>query len=100
MYSVSHGSVGAATLLELIDCRNGQFCLDDLWDFSLGWLMVKFSVLGVLNGLISAVLAIGLLPYLSLPLVSHHRSAYWSFRINHPLLRKLLMEAPGVTIIA
>lgn len=60
------------------------------------WLMVKFSVLGVLNGLISAVLAIGLLPYLesAFGITSSIRLLEFS-NPNHPLLRKLLMEAPG-----
>ncbi|MGI6081771.1 MAG: HD family phosphohydrolase [Limnochordia bacterium] len=60
------------------------------------WALVKFSVLGVVNGVISAVLAIGLLPYLES--VFGMTSAIRLLELsnpNHPLLRKLLMEAPG-----
>ena len=60
------------------------------------WTLVKYSVLGVVNGVISAVLAIGMLPYLES--VFGMTSAIRLLELsnpNHPLLRKLLMEAPG-----
>lgn len=64
--------------------------------FRTEWFMVKWSVLGVVNGLISAVLAIGFLPYLetAFGITSSIRLLELS-NPNHPLLRKLLMDAPG-----
>lgn len=60
------------------------------------WFMVKYSVLGVFNGLISAVLSIGFLPYLEtvFGITSSIRLLELS-NPNHPLLRQLLMDAPG-----
>src|SRR5690606_24533010 len=58
--------------------------------------MVKYSFLGVVNGLASAVGAIGLFPYLEsvFGITSSIRLLELS-NPNQPLLRKLLMEAPG-----
>ena len=58
--------------------------------------IIQYSFLGVLNGIVSAVGTIGLLPYLETMFVitSSIRLLELS-NPNHPLLRKLLMEAPG-----
>ncbi len=58
--------------------------------------MVQYSFLGVVNGLASAVGAIGLFPYLEsvFGITSSIRLLELS-NPNQPLLRKLLMEAPG-----
>jgi putative nucleotidyltransferase with HDIG domain len=58
--------------------------------------MLSYAVLGVVNGLVSAVLAIGLLPYLetAFDITSAIRLLELS-NPNHPLMRTLLMEAPG-----
>ncbi len=60
------------------------------------WYMLSYAVLGVVNGLVSAVLAIGLLPYLetAFDITSAIRLLELS-NPNHPLMRTLLMEAPG-----
>lgn len=58
--------------------------------------LLKFSVLGVFNGLVSAILAIGLLPYLEtlFGITSPIRLLELS-NSNQPLLRRLLIEVPG-----
>ena len=58
--------------------------------------MVTYSFLGLVNGLVSAIGAIGLFPYLEtvFGITSHIRLLELS-NPNQPLLRKLLMEAPG-----
>jgi len=58
--------------------------------------MVQYSPLGVINGLVSAIGAIGLFPYLEsvFGITSSIRLLELS-NPNQPLLRKLLMEAPG-----
>jgi len=58
--------------------------------------LIQYSFLGLLNGLVSAVGTIGLLPYLEtlFGITSSIRLLELS-NPNHPLLRKLLMEAPG-----
>lgn len=58
--------------------------------------VIQYSFLGVLNGIASAVGTIGLLPYLEtlFTITSSIRLLELS-NPNHPLLRKLLMEAPG-----
>lgn len=58
--------------------------------------LVRYSPLGVINGLLSAVGTIGLFPYLEtlFGITSSIRLLELS-NPNHPLLRKLLMEAPG-----
>jgi putative nucleotidyltransferase with HDIG domain len=58
--------------------------------------MVKYSALGLSNGLVSAIVTIGFLPYLEsvFQITSSIRLLELS-NPNHPLLRKLLMEAPG-----
>ena len=58
--------------------------------------MLKLSWLGLLNGIISAILTIGTLPYLET--IFHLTSAIRLLELanpNHPLLRRLLVEAPG-----
>lgn len=59
-------------------------------------LMIRYSFLGVVNGLASAVGAIGLFPYLEsvFGITSSIRLLELT-NPNQPLLRKLLMEAPG-----
>lgn len=56
----------------------------------------RYSFLGLVNGILSAVGAIGLLPYLEsvFGITSSIRLLELS-NPNHPLLRKLLLEAPG-----
>lgn len=58
--------------------------------------VIQYSFLGLLNGIVSAVGTIGLLPYLEtlFRITSSIRLLELS-NPNHPLLRKLLMEAPG-----
>src|SRR5690606_17374002 len=58
--------------------------------------LLQYSFLGLLNGVVSAVGTIGLLPYLEtlFRITSSLRLLELS-NPNHPLLRKLLMEAPG-----
>ncbi|HEY8416859.1 MAG TPA: HDIG domain-containing metalloprotein [Limnochordales bacterium] len=58
--------------------------------------LIQYSFLGLLNGIVSAVGTIGLLPYLEtvFGITSSIRLLELS-NPNHPLLRKLLMEAPG-----
>lgn len=58
--------------------------------------MIKYSFLGLVNGVVSAIGAIGLLPYLEtvFGITSSIRLLELS-NPNHPLLRKLLLEAPG-----
>ena len=58
--------------------------------------MIKYSFLGFVNGLASAVGAIGLFPYLEsvFGITSSIRLLELS-NPNQPLLRKLLMDAPG-----
>lgn len=58
--------------------------------------IIQYSFLGVVTGLVSAVGTIGLLPYLEtlFRITSSIRLLELS-NPNHPLLRKLLMEAPG-----
>lgn len=58
--------------------------------------LIQFSFLGLVNGLLAAVGTIGLLPYLEtlFGITSSIRLLELS-NPNHPLLRKLLMEAPG-----
>lgn len=58
--------------------------------------LVQYSFLGIVNGIVSAVGTIGLLPYLEtlFGITSSIRLLELS-NPNHPLLRKLLMEAPG-----
>lgn len=58
--------------------------------------LLQYSFLGVLNGIVSAVGTIGLLPYLEtlFRITSSLRLLELS-NPNHPLLRKMLMEAPG-----
>ena len=58
--------------------------------------MLKLSWLGLLNGIISAILTIGTLPYLET--IFHLTSAIRLLELanpNHPLLLRLLVEAPG-----
>lgn len=59
-------------------------------------LVIRYSFLGLFNGILSAVGAIGLLPYLEtvFGITSSIRLLELS-NPNHPLLRKLLLEAPG-----
>lgn len=58
--------------------------------------LIKYSFLGLVNGIVSAIGAIGLLPYLEtvFGITSSIRLLELS-NPNHPLLRKLLLEAPG-----
>lgn len=58
--------------------------------------LIQYSFLGLINGILSAVGAIGLLPYLEtvFGITSSIRLLELS-NPNHPLLRKLLLEAPG-----
>ena len=58
--------------------------------------IVKYSILGLGNGLFSAVLTIGFLPYLEsiFSITSSIRLLELS-NPNQPLLRRLLVEAPG-----
>lgn len=58
--------------------------------------LLKFAVLGIFNGLFSAILAIGLLPYLEslFGITSPIRLLELS-NSNQPLLRRLLIEVPG-----
>lgn len=58
--------------------------------------MITYSFLGLINGIVSAIGAIGLLPYLES--VFKVTSAIRLLELsnpNQPLLRRLLMEAPG-----
>lgn len=58
--------------------------------------LIQYSFLGVLNGIVSAVGTIGLLPYLeTLFVITSSIRLLELSNPNHPLLRKLLMEAPG-----
>lgn len=58
--------------------------------------LIQTSFLGVLNGIVSAVGTIGLLPYLeTLFVITSSIRLLELSNPNHPLLRKLLMEAPG-----
>lgn len=59
-------------------------------------MMLKLSWLGLLNGIVSAILTIGSLPYLEN--LFHLTSAIKLLELsnpNHPLLRRLLVEASG-----
>ncbi len=58
--------------------------------------LVRFAFLGLVNGIVSAVGAIGVLPYLEsvFGITSPLRLLELS-NPNHPLLRRLLLEAPG-----
>lgn len=60
------------------------------------WFMVRYALIGAVNGLASAVLAIGLLPYMEsvFGITSAIRLLELS-NPNHPLLKALLLEAPG-----
>lgn len=77
------GAVAAVTMVALGLVRSESF-------------MVTYSFLGLVNGLVSAIGAIGLFPYLEtvFGITSHIRLLELS-NPNQPLLRKLLMEAPG-----
>lgn len=58
--------------------------------------ILKHSYLGIINGIISAVLTIGFLPYLeSLFGITSSIKLLELSNPNQPLLRRLLMEAPG-----
>lgn len=58
--------------------------------------VIQYSFLGLLNGIVAAIATIGLLPYLEtlFGITSSIRLLELS-NPNHPLLRKLLMDAPG-----
>lgn len=58
--------------------------------------LVIHSYLGVLNGLLSSIMAIGVLPYLEsiFGITSAIRLLELS-NPNHPLLRRMMLEAPG-----
>lgn len=58
--------------------------------------VIQYSFLGLINGILAAVGTIGLLPYLEtlFGITSSIRLLELS-NPNHPLLRKLLMDAPG-----
>lgn len=59
-------------------------------------IILKNSYLGLINGVISAILTIGFLPYLeSLFGITSSIKLLELSNPNQPLLRKLLMEAPG-----
>ena len=77
------GGIGFVTMVTLGLLRSDMF-------------VIQYSFLGVLNGIVSAVGTIGLLPYLEtlFTITSSIRLLELS-NPNHPLLRKLLMEAPG-----
>lgn len=77
------GAAGVASMLAIGLLRSEMF-------------MVQFSFLGIVNGLASAIGAIGLFPYLEsvFGITSSIRLLELS-NPNQPLLRKLLMEAPG-----
>ncbi len=79
-------TVGAVSFLAMVGL--GLFLSDRF--------MVTSSFLGVVSGLLSAIGAIGLFPYLEtiFGITSHIRLLELS-NPNQPLLRKLLMEAPG-----
>ncbi|NPV90241.1 MAG: HDIG domain-containing protein [Firmicutes bacterium] len=64
-------------------------------DTNLAW-VVWGSVYGILNGLLSAVLTTGLLPYLetTFGITSSIRLLELG-NPNHPLIKRLMMEAPG-----
>ncbi|MBO8141427.1 MAG: HDIG domain-containing protein [Firmicutes bacterium] len=78
--------VGGAGFLAMVSLG---LLADDLF-------LIQFSFLALLNGIVSAVGTIGLLPYLEtlFGITSSIRLLELS-NPNHPLLRKLLMEAPG-----
>lgn len=64
---------------------------------NLGWQLILFGCgFGIVNGLLSSVLTIGLLPYLEsvFGITTSIRLLELS-NPNHPLLKKLLLEAPG-----
>jgi len=77
------GAVSFITMVALGFARSERF-------------MVTYSFLGVVNGLVSAIGTIGLFPYLEtvFGITSQLRLLELS-NPNQPLLRKLLMEAPG-----
>ncbi len=58
--------------------------------------LIIHSYLGVLNGVFASIIAIGLLPYLEsvFGITSSIRLLEFS-NPNHPLLRRLMLEAPG-----
>lgn len=80
-------SLNVVVLTALLLLRNGNFSLVEI---GLHLLMAAAS------GIISSVLAMGILPYLEsgLGLVSSMKLMELSSP-NHPLLRKILLEAPG-----
>lgn len=58
--------------------------------------VVMEFIYGIIGGLLSAILTIGLLPYLETTFgVITHMGLLELANPNHPLLRKLLLEAPG-----
>lgn len=62
-----------------------------------GWIEIGFNLgFAALAGIVSAILAIGLLPFLetAFGILSNTRLIELS-NPNHPLLRKILLEAPG-----
>ncbi|KAB2338559.1 HD family phosphohydrolase [Cytobacillus depressus] len=80
-------AVNVIIIFSLVFLRNGQY---DGLEFGF------YFVIGVISGILSAVLAIGLLPFFEagFGILSTIRLIELSSP-NHPLLRKILTEAPG-----
>lgn len=80
-------AVNLITLLSLMFLRNGQYS---------GMEYVFFIIASLVSGVVSAVLCIGFLPFFeaSFGILSTMKLIELS-NPNHPLLRKILTEAPG-----
>ncbi|WP_075982343.1 HD family phosphohydrolase [Bacillus massilinigeriensis] len=79
--------INLIVIFSLIFIKNGQFGLSDF---------IFYFIAALISGAISGVLSIGLLPFFesSFGILSAMRLIELS-NPNHPLLRKILMEAPG-----
>ncbi|MFA9558776.1 HD family phosphohydrolase [Evansella sp. AB-rgal1] len=81
------GALNVLVIIAILLLRSGQF----------GWMEISFNLgFGFLSGFIAAVLTLGLLPFLeaAFGVLSTTKLIELS-NPNHPLLRKILLEAPG-----
>jgi len=80
-------AANVVVMLSLVFLRNGQY---DIQDY------IIIVVIGFMSGILSAVLTIGLLPFLEagFGILSTMRLIELS-NPNHPLLKKILTETPG-----
>ena len=62
--------------------------------------LIIHSYLGVLNGVLSSITAIGVLPYLESLFDNIRHPPLELSNPNHPLLRRMMVEAPGTYHLA